>query len=316
MLRFHSWILAAALAVGLTFATLGAALSHGGRTVGEYEFVVGFLAEPPYAAEPNGFSVRVTRLAAGPGDMDHADDHRAEGTTAGADVHGALVNEVMAAGTSFRFEFDTALAGESIQFHVHPGDFHLTVAVDAGAPAVTGLEFGFSEAAPKPVVTTVGPGTTVLFVNQGSATVVLMSGLADEPAVTGAVPVTGLERQLQVEVKHVASGERRVLALEAVAGNAGAYLGRFTPNAGAYEFRLFGAIEGTPINETFRSGAGGLDPVRPPRGSIQDAAGGPASPDQAPRWGVIGAVAAGVGGAVTLGILSLYLMGRKRPRPA
>lgn len=74
-----------------------------------------------------------------------------------------------------------------------------------------------------------------------------------------AISVQGLEGSLQVEVRHVATGAARTLSLEAVAGDPGHYIAGLVPTApGVYEFRVFGDLEGTAVDETFTSyGAGG-----------------------------------------------------------
>ena len=80
-----------------------------------------------------------------------------------------------------------------------------------------------------------------------------------------AAPVDGLEGSISVEVRHVASGETRVLDLEAVAGDPGHYIAGLVPTApGVYEFRVFGDVDGIPVDETFVSAGagGGFDDVR------------------------------------------------------
>ena len=80
-----------------------------------------------------------------------------------------------------------------------------------------------------------------------------------------AAPVDGLEGSISVEVRHVASGETRVLDLEAVAGDPGHYIAGLVPTApGVYEFRVFGDLEGAQVDETFVSAGagGGFDDVR------------------------------------------------------
>ncbi len=52
-----------ALVVVLSSAT--AALAHGHTTVGDYEFVIGFIKEPAYAGEPNGLDLTVTNTKTG-----------------------------------------------------------------------------------------------------------------------------------------------------------------------------------------------------------------------------------------------------------
>ena len=75
-----------------------------------------------------------------------------------------------------------------------------------------------------------------------------------------AVPVEGLEGSLQVEVTHVATGVSRVMDLHAAWGDPGHYVAGLIPTAsGVYEFRIFGVIEGTDVNESFLSEGGGGD---------------------------------------------------------
>ncbi len=79
-----------------------------------------------------------------------------------------------------------------------------------------------------------------------------------------AVPVEGLEGSLQVEVTHVATGTSQVFDLEAVFGDPGHYVAGLIPTAsGVYEFRVFGTLEGTTVDETFVStgGGGGFDDI-------------------------------------------------------
>ena len=51
---------AVALAFALTLLFVQAALAHERRTVGKYEFVVGFITEPAYVGLPNAVDLRVT----------------------------------------------------------------------------------------------------------------------------------------------------------------------------------------------------------------------------------------------------------------
>ena len=75
-----------------------------------------------------------------------------------------------------------------------------------------------------------------------------------------AVPVEGLEGSLQVEVTHVATDASRIIDLQAAWGDPGHYVAGLIPTAsGVYEFRVFGTIEETNIDETFVSQGGGGD---------------------------------------------------------
>ncbi len=81
--------------------------------------------------------------------------------------------------------------------------------------------------------------------------------------------VEGLEGSIQVEVTYVPTGASRTFDLLAVFGEPGHYVANLVPTAsGVYEFRVFGAVEGNPIDETFasRGGGGGFDDIRPSAG--------------------------------------------------
>lgn len=72
--------------------------------------------------------------------------------------------------------------------------------------------------------------------------------------------VKGLENTLQVEVVYVPTGASRVVTLSADADEPGRYTADLIPSTpGVYELRVFGAIEGMPVNETFASHGGGGD---------------------------------------------------------
>ena len=78
--------------------------------------------------------------------------------------------------------------------------------------------------------------------------------------------VMGLENTLQVEVTYVPTGASRVVNLSADVYEPGRYTAPMLPTTpGVYEFRVFGAIEGMQVDETFASkgGGGGFDDIRP-----------------------------------------------------
>ena len=82
----------------------------------------------------------------------------------------------------------------------------------------------------------------------------------------GAPAVEGLENTLQVEVVYVPTGAARVVNLLADVYEPGRYTAHLLPTTpGVYEFRVFGAIEGMQVDETFASkgGGGGFDDIRP-----------------------------------------------------
>ena len=72
--------------------------------------------------------------------------------------------------------------------------------------------------------------------------------------------VEGLQNTLQVEVVYVPTGASRVVNLSADADSPGRYTVDLIPSApGVYEMRVFGAIEGMLVDETFASHGGGGD---------------------------------------------------------
>ena len=88
-----------------------------------------------------------------------------------------------------------------------------------------------------------------------------MTGMAHDQG----TPVEGLEGSIQVEVTFVPTGASETFGLLAVFGEPGHYVASLIPTAsGVYEFRVFGTIEGTTIDETFasRGGGGGFDDIR------------------------------------------------------
>ena len=101
--------------------------------------------------------------------------------------------------------------------------------------------------------------------DEGSGNTGQMQMRGMEMADHGSVPVEGLEGSIQVEVTHVPTGVSRVFDLIAVFGEPGHYVATMVPTAaGVYEFRVFGDIEGTAVDETFisRGGGGGFDDIR------------------------------------------------------
>ena len=76
--------------------------------------------------------------------------------------------------------------------------------------------------------------------------------------------VEGLASTLQVEVVYGPTGASRVVNLTADAAERGRYTASLLPTTpGVYEFRVFGTIEGTVVDETFASlgGGGGFDDI-------------------------------------------------------
>lgn len=85
---------------------------------------------------------------------------------------------------------------------------------------------------------------------------VFLSVMKDE------APVEGLDESLKVEVVVGGGAARKELTFEALEDEPGKYVAAFLPTVtGDYTFRIFGEIEGTPIDESFESGPGRFDSV-------------------------------------------------------
>ena len=92
---------------------------------------------------------------------------------------------------------------------------------------------------------------------QPTATPAAESGEEGEGA-----PVLGLADTLQAEV--IYGDQTMALELRPVFSEPGAYNGFFFPMAeGDYTFRIFGEIEGNPVDETFTSSPEGFHGVEP-----------------------------------------------------
>ncbi len=158
------------------------------------------------------------------------------------------------------------------------------------------------------------------------------------PSGSPEAPVEGLQGSLLLEVTHVSSESSRVLNVRALPDEPGHYVADFIPTAaGVYQVRVFGAIEGTIVDETFISEGGGGDfddvlssaalqfPVELPetrelesavRGAMQtaqqaqDAALMAEDASGTDLLVIVALVLAGVGS--TTGVLGLYLALRRR----
>ena len=149
-------------------------------------------------------------------------------------------------------------------------------------------------------------------------------GFMDEPVFTGQKsglelmvsrgdqPVEGLEETLQAQV--IFGSETRDLEVSPRFGEPGAYQSVFFPTAaGPYTFRIFGEVEGEPIDEEFTSGpesfgevedlAGGQFPVQFPATAdvVSDAEAGAAAATQA-TIALVLAVIGLLAGLVALGL--------------
>lgn len=70
-------------------------------------------------------------------------------------------------------------------------------------------------------------------------------------------PVDGLEKTLKVAITHVPSKTSKEFTLRAIFRDPGHYTNDLILTApGQYQFRFFGDVEGTLVNETFESGPG------------------------------------------------------------
>ena len=137
----------------------------------------------------------------------------------------------------------------------------------------------------------------------------LVVGFIDEPVFTGqksglevmithaGAPVEGAEATLDAEVTY--AGETRALTVSPRFGEPGWYESVFFPTAaGAYTFRLFGEVDGEPIDESFTSSPDGFS-------EVEEAASGQ-FPVVLPPAGEIAADAqagAGAAGQATLGLI-------------
>ena len=85
-----------------------------------------------------------------------------------------------------------------------------------------------------------------------------MTAADDHHGDSGAVK--GLENTLQLEVVYASTGASRIVTLSADPDEPGRYTADLIPSApGVYEVRVFGAIAGTLVDETFTSEGGGGD---------------------------------------------------------
>jgi len=145
--------------------------------------------------------------------------------------------------------------------------------------------------------------------------------------------VQGLENTLQVEVVYVSTDASRVVSLSADADEPGRYTADLIPSApGVYEFRVFGAIEGMLVDETFASegGGGDFDDIQSPvalqfpeelpsaremesavRGAINTAEEARDAAEEGPGVLLVLALALGLSGAV-LGVVGLVVGLRRR----
>jgi hypothetical protein len=136
-------------------------------------------------------------------------------------------------------------------------------------------------------------------------------GFIDEPVFTGQKsgleffvsrgedePVEGLEETLQAQVMF--GSDTRDLEIGPRFGEPGAYQSVFFPTAaGPYTFRIFGEVEGAPIDESFTSGPETF-------GEVEDASGGQ-FPVQLPAPADVAAEAEAGAAAATQATIALVL---------
>ena len=77
-------------------------------------------------------------------------------------------------------------------------------------------------------------------------------------------PVEGVEKTLQVEITHKASGAKKTFALRTIFRDPGHYTADLIPTApGQYEMRFFGKVGNTEVDQTFISGPGRYGDIEP-----------------------------------------------------
>ena len=239
--RKSIWLAMASLVI-LSLAG-GTILAHEGRPAGDYRFIVGWLEEPAYEGARNAVSVQINKVVEG----SEEEDDGQHGVSTGAMSED---KEEESAGHHGTEDQDR----ESSESSDHHGE------APEATPEMSHEEREAGESSDR-------HGTEDKDGDHSSRIAPAPKVLA---SVAGqhegqAVPVDGLEGSIQVEVTHVASGTQRTLDLLAVFGELGHYVAHLIPTAtGVYEFRVFGTIEGTPIDETFASsgGGGGFDDIR------------------------------------------------------
>lgn len=266
-MSIFSWRTRATLLLTVLFAVLGTAtaLAHEGRDVGDYNFVVGFINEPAVEGMLNGVSLRVTSLL----EEEH-DDHNAGmdmGTEIDLVAHGGVFVDELAAGASYEFTFGSDFDDLTVPFHAHPIETQGSIMIGHEGPDVSEVVVEIHDHGFEPARVMIQAGTTVRFENHMTEPTVLMSGPLGEvevPAGEVASNVVAGLTTLQVEVTHVSSSVSQIMDLKEAWNSPGQYKAEFIPTSpGAYNFRFFGDIEGTEINESFESSNTTFDEVTP-----------------------------------------------------
>jgi len=80
----------------------------------------------------------------------------------------------------------------------------------------------------------------------------------------GGEPVEGLDESLKVELIVGGAAAKKTLDFAAIEGEPGSYVARFVPTiVGDYTFHITGDLDGTSMDESFESGPGRFDSVKP-----------------------------------------------------
>lgn len=183
------------------------------------------------------------------------------------------------------------------------------MALAAFALAVTGLAFAGTAGAEEALRRQVGP-YEITASYRDAPLVEVDNALVVEvrDGRTGA-PVTGLERSLRLDatVAPPRGAARPVfVTFRPAKDRPGVYEGVFVPpSVGQYVFRLAGEIRDAPVDETFRSGPGGLPEAKAAETDY-------ASPGAYLAWGLLAVYLVGLG---ALGAWRLR-RGRRPARPA
>jgi len=255
-------MLALLMAAFLFSLTAGPVMGHEQREVDKYKLVVGFIVEPAFEGIKNGLDFRITKTADSMEAMDMGPDLM---------EHGALFGSpVLAPGESFSFEVTHELEDQTFTYHSHENhDLVGSITVSDSADISGEFDVEINDMMMMPAEVSVQPGTVITFTNKASGTQTATSGAPSEvghehEAEEVDVPVEGLEETIQFEITHVASGKSKVMPIRTIFRDPGHYTADLIPTVpGIYEFRLFGTIEGTEINEIFisRGGGGGFGDV-------------------------------------------------------
>ena len=266
-MSIFSWRTRATLLLTILFTVLGTAtaLAHEGRDVGDYNFVVGFINEPAVEGMLNGVSLRVTSL------LEEEQDNHDAGMDMGTEIdlvsHGGVFVDELAAGASYEFTFGSDFDDLTVPFHAHPIETQGSIMIGHEGPDVSEVVVEIHDHGFEPARVMIQAGTTVRFENHMTEPTVLMSGPLGEvevPAGEVASNVVAGLTTLQVEVTHVSSSVSQIMDLKEAWNSPGQYKAEFIPTSpGAYNFRFFGDIEGTEINESFESSNTTFDEVTP-----------------------------------------------------